>query len=146
VRVAALLLALSAAASWGIGGILLKKSLGNITPTTVIVFQYALGAVVIAGWLLATAGAGGFAQTVERRWGALLVLSVLQIAGYVFFVVAIKHAGEGSLPTSTVIAIAACYPALIAILSGPLLDERLGWNDFVGVGLIVAGVVVTQVR
>jgi uncharacterized membrane protein len=145
-RVAALLFALSAAASWGIGGILLKRGLGNITPTTVIVFQYALGVVVIAGWLLATAGAGGMVETIERRWGALLVLSALQIAGYIFFVVAINHAGEGSLPTSTVIAIAASYPALVAILSGPLLDERLGWNDFLGVALIIVGVVVTQVR
>ena len=83
---------------------------------------------------------------IERRWLSLLILVSLQIGGYIFFVTAIKNAGEGSLPTSTVIAIAASYPALVAVLSGPFLGESLGWQQFMGVGLIIAGVIVSQVH
>lgn len=145
-RVAALILALSAAVSWGIGGILLKKGLSHVSPTTFLVFQYVLGAVAIGGWVLFTGGAGAAIDSVERRWPGLILLVALQVGGYICFVSAIDRAGPGSISTAAVIAIAASYPALVAILSGPLLGERLGWNDAVGVGLIVAGVVMTQLR
>jgi uncharacterized membrane protein len=146
VKVAALILALSAAASWGVGGILLKKGTNLVSPTTILVFQYAVGIVVIGGWLAATGGAATALHGIERRWQTLLVLVSLQIVGYLFFVVAIKNAGEGSLPTSTVIAIAASYPALVAVLSAPFLGESLGWQQFLGVGLIIGGVIVSQVH
>jgi uncharacterized membrane protein len=146
VRVAALLFALSAAASWGIGGILLKRGLDTVAPTTILVVQYVVGLVAVGGWVLVTAGAASAIDEVERRWAALLVLVSIQIAGYIFFLVAIKNAGEGSLPTATVIAICACYPALVAVLSGPFLDERLAWNDVLGVTLVILGVVATQLR
>lgn len=145
-RVAALLFALSAAVSWGVGGILLKRGLDTVAPTTILVVQYVVGLVAIAGWVLATGGGSIGLQEVERRWPALLILVSIQIAGYVFFLVAIKNAGEGSLPTATVIAICACYPALVAVLSGPFLDERLGWNDILGVTLVILGVIATQLR
>jgi uncharacterized membrane protein len=146
VRVAALLFALSAAASWGVGGILVKRGLDTIAPTTILVVQYVLGVIAVGGWVVATGGAAAGLDEIERRWAPLLVLVSIQIAGYVFFLVAIKNAGEGSLPTATVIAICACYPALVAILSGPFLNERLGWNDILGVTLVILGVVATQLR
>ncbi len=145
-KVAALLLALSAAASWGIGGILLKRGTNLVSPTTILVFQYAVGIVVITGWLLATGGGASALHGIERRWLSLLLLVSLQIGGYIFFVTAINKAGEGSLPTSTVIAIAASYPALVAVLTGPFLGEALGWQQFLGVGLIITGVIVSQVH
>jgi uncharacterized membrane protein len=43
-----------------------------------------------------------------------------------------------------VIAIAASYPAVAAILSSPMLGESLHWNDALGVALVVSGVIVTQ--
>jgi hypothetical protein len=48
VRVAALLFALSAAVSWGVGGILLKRGLDTVAPTTILVVQYVVGLVAIA--------------------------------------------------------------------------------------------------
>jgi uncharacterized membrane protein len=145
-RVAALLFALSAAVSWGVGGILLKRGLDTVAPTTVIIVQYVVGLLAIGGWVLATGGAANLLHEFDRRWASLLVLVSIQVAGYIFFVVAIKNAGEGSLPTATVIAIAACYPALVAVLSGPFLGESLGWNDILGVTLVILGVVATQLR
>jgi drug/metabolite transporter (DMT)-like permease len=146
VRAAALLLALAAAASWGIGGILLKKGTNVVSPTTILVVQYALGILLIGGWVAATGGASAAIDHVGRRWPLLLGIVTLQIVGYVCFVVAIQKGGTGSLPTATVVAIAACYPALVAVLSGPMLGERIGWHQAAGIGLVIAGVVLTQIR
>jgi drug/metabolite transporter (DMT)-like permease len=143
-RVAALLLAVAAATAWGFGGILLKRGVTVVSPTTILVFQYVLGVVVLGGWVLTTGGASGGIDSVRDRWPALAVISVLQITGYVCFTLAVRHAGAGSIPTATAVAIAASYPALVAVLSGPLLDESLGWHQVVGVALVIGGVIVSQ--
>jgi drug/metabolite transporter (DMT)-like permease len=145
-RAVALMLALSAALCWGIGGILLKKGLAHISPATFLALQYLLGGVAVLIWLAARGELSAGLHAIGQRWLGLLGVVVLQVAGYIFFVVAIGRAGAHSLPTATVIAIAASYPALVAVLSGPILGEQLGWNDAVGVALIVSGVVVTQLR
>ena len=143
-RVAVLLLALTSAVCWGVGGILIKKGTNVVSPATILVFQYALGVLIIGTWILARGDVGESLSAVGRRWPLLLALALLQIGGYVAFVVAVKLAGEGAVPTTTIVAIAATYPALVAVLSGPVLGESLQWNDAVGVALIVSGVVVTQ--
>jgi uncharacterized membrane protein len=140
VRVTALLLALAAAGSWGIGGVLLKRGTDLVTPATILIFQYAVGFALVLGWLAATGGVGTTAEAIERRWGTILVLVLFQIGGYVFFVTGVRHAGEGSIPTSVVIAISACYPALVVLLSGPFLGEALEWNHLAGALLVVTGV------
>jgi drug/metabolite transporter (DMT)-like permease len=144
VRVAALLLAFGAAASWGIGGILLKRGTDHVSPTTILIFQYALGAALVGVWIAVTGGAAGFGDAVGRRWAALLVIALFQIAGYVFFISSVRYAGEGSIPTAVAVAISAAYPALVALLSGPFLGENLGWNHVAGVLLVVGGVIVAQ--
>ena len=126
------------------GGILIKKGTDTVAPTTILVFQYGVGAVMVAVWILATSGAGGALAAVERRWPLLVAILLLQLTAYVAFIVAVKHAGEGSISTPAVIAIAASYPAVAAILSGPMLGEALHWNDALGVALVVSGVIVTQ--
>jgi uncharacterized membrane protein len=141
VRVTALLLAIAAAGSWGVGGILLKRGTDVVSPTTILVFQYTLGVALVTGWLAATGGLGTMADAVERRWGTILVLVLFQIAGYVFFVSSVQNAGSGSVPTSVVIAISAAYPAIVVLLSGPFLGEAREWNHLVGALLVVTGVV-----
>jgi drug/metabolite transporter (DMT)-like permease len=141
VRLVALLLALAAAGSWGVGGILLKRGTDVATPATILAFQYLTGLVLVIGWLAATGGTGAMADAVERRWGTLLVLVLFQIGGYVFFISSVRHAGEGSIPTSVAIAISAAYPAIVVLLSGPFLGEALHWNHVAGALLVVAGVV-----
>jgi uncharacterized membrane protein len=44
-----------------------------------------------------------------------------------------------------VLAIAAMYPALVAVVSGPFLGEHLALHHAVGLALIIAGVIVTLV-
>jgi uncharacterized membrane protein len=144
VRLAALLLALCAAGSWGVGGVLLKRGTDVVSPATILVFQYVVGVIGVGTWLLVSRNLDDTLAAVGRRWPALLLLVSLQIAGYVLFVVAVRYAGDGSLPTATVVAIAASYPALVAVLSGPLLGEQLHWNHALGVALVVCGVIVAQ--
>ena len=143
-KIAALLLALSAAISWGVGGIVLKRGIGAISPTTILVFQYLLGLVVLGAWVVSTGGGAGALESVRDRWSQLLVISVLQIGGYVCFILAVRYAGEGSIPTATAVGIAAAYPAIVAVLSAPFLDENLGWQHIAGIVLIVGGVIVSQ--
>jgi drug/metabolite transporter (DMT)-like permease len=145
VRAAALILALSAAAAWTVGGVLLKKGTDVVSPATILIFQYVAGVVAISVYLLATSGVGATLAAAERQWLRLLVLAACQIGGYVCFVVAVGHAGKGSLPTAAVLAIAATYPAFVAVVSGPFLGEQLDWHQALGVALIVAGVIVTLV-
>jgi drug/metabolite transporter (DMT)-like permease len=142
--VAALLLALAAAGSWGIGGVLLKRGTDVVSPLTILVFQYVLGVALVGAWVVAKYGAANVAHAVERRWGVLLLIALFQTAGYVFFVSAVGRAGEGSIPTSVAVSISAAYPALVALLSGPFLGEELHWNHFAGVLLVVAGVILAQ--
>jgi drug/metabolite transporter (DMT)-like permease len=141
VRLTAVLLAVAAASSWGIGGILLKRGTDVVTPATILVFQYALGFTLVLGWLAATGGLGSMAAAVQNRWGTILVLVLFQIAGYVLFVTSVKYGGAGSVPTSVVIAISASYPAIVVLLSGPFLGEALQWNHLAGALLVVTGVV-----
>ena len=103
-----------------------------------------LTAILLVAWIVATRGVGDTLAAVERRWPLLLAILAVQFAAYLSFIVAVKHAGAGSLSTSAVIAIAAAYPAVAALLSGPMLGEGLHWNDALGVALIVSGVIVTQ--
>ena len=144
-RAAALIFALSAALSWTVGGVLLKKGTDVVSPATIVIFQYVTGVVVVATWLLASGGASATIAAVERQWLRLLILVACQIGGYVCLVVAVGHAGRGSLPTAAVLAIAAVYPALVAIVSGPLLGEHLNWHHALGIALIIGGVIVTLV-
>ncbi len=140
-RVTALLLAIAAAGSWGIGGILLKRGTDVVSPATILAVQYALGLTLVLAWVAATGGMGSMADSVERKWPTLLVLVGFQIAGYVFFVTSVRNAGSGSVPTSVVIAISASYPAIVVLLSGPFLGETLAWNHLAGALLVVGGVV-----
>ena len=144
-RVAALIFALSAAVAWTVGGVLLKKGTDVVSPTTILVFQYVTGVVAMGIWLLASGGGQAAIDAVERQWLRLLILVACQIGGYVCFVVAVGHAGKGSLPTAVVFAIAAIYPALIAVVSGPLLGEHLALHHALGLTLIIAGVIVTLI-
>ena len=127
-RILALLLALTAAGSWGVGGILIKKGTDVASPATILAFQYCGGGLLLLAYIVATRGASDSIAAVERRWPLLLGILFLQLTAYVAFVVAVKHAGPESISTSAVIAIAAAYPAVAAILSGPVLGESLHWN------------------
>ena len=143
-RVAALLLAVSAAVAWGVGSVLVKRASDVVSPTTILVFQYVLGVALVGGRIAFSGGASAAFGAVGGRWPALIAISLVQVAGYVCFIVAIGRAGEGSIPTSAAVAIAASYPALVAVLSGPFLGESLAWNHVAGIALVISGVILSQ--
>src|SRR5207302_1935062 len=97
----------------------------------------------VAVFILARGEWSATASGIGARWPALLVIIFFQIAGYVFWIASVKTAGA-AIPTAAVIAIAASYPALVAVLSGPVLGEHLHWNHALAVVLIVGGVVISQ--
>jgi len=143
VKAVALLLALSAATSWGIGGVLVKRGLASVSPETILVVQYALGCAGVALFVLARGHWSSTASGIGAHWPAVLVIVLFQFGGYVFWIASVKTDGT-AIPTAAVIAIAASYPALVAILSAPVLGEHLHWNHALAVVLIVGGVVISQ--
>jgi drug/metabolite transporter (DMT)-like permease len=144
VKATALILALSASAAWGIGGLLVKRGLANVSPEAILVFQYALGFVGVAAFVAVRGDWTETASSIAANWLAVLVIVIFQIGGYIFWIAAVHSAGK-AISTAAIIAIAASYPALVAVLSGPILGEHVGWNDAVAVVLIVAGVIISQV-
>ena len=143
-RIAALAFALAAAASWGVGGVLLKRGLDVVSPTTFLVFQYLLGIVLVGAWIVASGGVRGSVDAAAERWPALAAISLFQIGGYVCFIVAARYSGEGSIPTAAALGIAAAYPAVIAVLSAPILGQALRWNHAPATALLVGAVILAQ--
>jgi drug/metabolite transporter (DMT)-like permease len=123
---------------------MLKKGTGVAAPTTIVTLQYLVGMVLVGGWIAATGGLAGALDSIGRRWQILFAAVLLQIAGYIMFVVGLRHAGSNSLPTAAVVAIAAVNPAFVALLSAPVLGEHLSWNHAVAIALILAGILFTQ--
>ena len=98
-----LVLALSVATSWGIGGLLVKRGLATVSPQTILVLQYAIGALGVAVFILARGEWSMTASWIGTKWLPLLVIVFFQIAGYVFWIAAVKTAGS-AIPTAAVMA------------------------------------------
>lgn len=63
--------------------------------------------------------------------GVLLVIEIcVMVTGFVLLGLVESHA------------VFACYPLLVAALSGPILGERVGWRRWVAIGLGFVGVVI----
>lgn len=144
-RIGVLLLAVFAAVSWGFGAVLLKRGGDVLSPSIVLAAQYLLGLVFILGWMVARGSLADATVTVGRERATLLPIILLMIVGYIAFVAGVDLAAPRGLPTSIFVAIAASYPGIVALLSGPLLGEQLAWNHALAVVLIIGGVVLALV-
>ena len=82
-----------------------------------------------AGGLRAAAAT---AQPVMQAFRALLLITEVCVMIYGFTLLGLVESH----------AVFACYPLLIAALSGPILGERVGWRRWVAIGVGFAGVVV----
>ena len=140
----ALVFAIASALTWGVGSVLLKRISDTVSPTTFIVSQYVIGAILIGGSIVVTGHAGGALSEVGERWTGIFVAAIFLAGGYLLFIAAVKYAGEGSLPTAAAIAIASSYPAVVALLSATFLDEALGWNHALAVALVLTAVLLLQ--
>ena len=93
-----------------------------------------------AAFVLAVAArkAGGLSAAAQSAFpwlqafrGALLVIEInIMVLGFVFLGLVESHA------------VFACYPLLIAALSGPVLGEGVGWRRWVAIGVGFVGVLV----
>ncbi len=93
-----------------------------------------------AAFVLAVAArkAGGLSAAAQSAFpwlqafrGALLVIEInIMVLGFVFLGLVESHA------------VFACYPLLVAALSGPVLGERVGWRRWVAIGVGFVGVVI----
>ncbi len=140
----ALVLAILASLAWGIGAVFLKRVADAVAPSTYIVFQYLLGAVLVGGWMAASGRLSAAFHSVAREKGGLVAAALLLVAGYLFFIAAVKYAGRGSIPTAAAIAIASAYPVIVALLSAPVLDEHLAWNHVAAITLVFGAVILAQ--
>jgi drug/metabolite transporter (DMT)-like permease len=82
-----------------------------------------------AGGLRAAAAT---AQPVMQAFRALLLITEVCVMIYGFTLLGLVESH----------AVFACYPLLIAALSGPILGERVGWRRWIAIGVGFAGVVV----
>ena len=74
----------------------------------------------------------------RRRLGALIaLLALLDTGGYVFF-----NLGVGHAPTAIVAAASAPYAVVPIVMGVSLFAERPTRPQWLGVGLVVAGVIV----
>jgi transporter family protein len=125
------LLALCAALFWAVGQVLVKKGFDHIPPLWSNIFTNTLVCVI---HIVPVLFLSGFRITVPPL--PILVTIVITASFYHTFYYAISK-GEISL-TGTLVA---GYPMITVLLSGLFLGERLEPVQYLGVGLVVTGVV-----
>jgi transporter family protein len=98
---------------------------------------YLVGVVAFAAWNW-RAVAPGFAMLSWRALGLFVVASVLGalVANLLWIFVLRGGSSVGVLSTLT-----AAFPLVTALLAYLLLGERMGWLAWVGIALVLAGVV-----
>lgn len=131
---------LGSGVTYGLYGIFSRRALRRYSPWTTLAYAFAAG----VPFLLVT-------QTIERiesalaRPGAagwLLVLALVPtLGGYALYTSGLRFLG------STVAAIlVATEPVMAVLWAAVFLGEQLGWLQLVGVGVVMAGVVVLQLN
>jgi drug/metabolite transporter (DMT)-like permease len=115
----------------------LSRHLGaNYNPYMVVMLRYWFFAVFVIA--VAARQPGGIRAAVRSATPATQIFrGFLLVAEIVVIVFAFVHLG---LIASH--AIFACYPLLVAALSGPVLGERVGWRRWTAIGIGFAGVLI----
>lgn len=102
----------------------------------VIMIRYWVFATVVVTWSVRRAGSLRAAAATTQPWmqgfrGVLLAAEVCtMVAGFVLLGLVESHA------------VFACYPLLIAALSGPVLGEKVGWRRWAAIGAGFVGILV----
>ena len=118
---------------WGIPYLLIKVAVGEVTPVVLVFVRCAIGAALLLPWTIAT----GQLRPALRHWRALLLFTVLEMAGPWFL---IAYA-EGSLSSSLTGLLVAGVP-FVAALAARLVgeEERLTPVRILGMGIGVVGI------
>ena len=127
------LLFLTMSVIWGVPYLLIKVAVGEVTPEMLVFVRCVVGAALLLPWTIAK----GQLRPALRHWRALLLFTVLEVAGPWFL---IAYA-EGSLSSSLTGLLVAGVPfvaALAARLAGE--DERLTPIRILGMAIGVVGI------
>ena len=120
---------------WGIPYLLIKVAVGSFNPATVVFFRTTVGALL----LLPLTMLRGELRPVLTRWRALLVFTVIEIAGPWFLLSDAERHLTSSL-SGLLVAAVPLVGALLAWLTGA--DERVGMRRLAGLLVGLAGVAV----
>ena len=105
------------------------------TYMVVMIRYWFFAAFVIA---LAARAPGGIRAAVRTRQPKVQVFRALLLAAEICVMVT----GVTILGLVESQAVFACYPLLVALLSGPVLGEKVGWRRWVAIGIGFAGVLI----
>jgi drug/metabolite transporter (DMT)-like permease len=107
-------------------------------PMALAVMQIAVGALV--GWIVVAARGGLGTAWSDMPWGVLLYLSIIATS----LVIAVQTWALGRTSPIKATLLFSTEPIFAAIFAGVFFGERMSSREFMGAGLILLGVLVTE--
>jgi drug/metabolite transporter (DMT)-like permease len=130
-----LALALVTAACWATLPVALKISLEQVDAITLTWFRFLVAAVLMGAWLAWRGGAiAPYRALGARQWGMLGVAGVMLLGNYVFYLLGVQYTTPANAQLLIQLA-----PLLMALGGILVFGERFAPAQWVGLGLIVAG-------
>lgn len=126
--------------TYGLYGIFSRRALRRYSPWTTLTYAFAAGAF----FLLVTQSVGSIESALARPGAAvwLVILALLPtLGGYVLYTFSLR-----SLDAAVAAILVATEPVMAVLWAAIFLGERLSWLQLVGVGVVMAGVVVLQLN
>lgn len=134
-HLAAILTALFVTLLWSSSWVLIKWGLEEIAPLPFAGLRYALAALVLVPFALTARARASLGRLGARGWLWLLAFGLLQYA----ITQACQFLALAILPATTLSLMLAFTPALVALMGGLFLGERVGAREWAGVGAFLAG-------
>jgi drug/metabolite transporter (DMT)-like permease len=120
---------------WGIPYLLIKVAVGEVSPVLLVFVRCAVGAALLLPWTIAA----GQLRSALRHWRALLLFTVLEMAGPWLLIAYAEQSLSSSL-TGLLVAGVPFVAALAAVLLGE--EERLTRTRVLGMVIGVVGIAV----
>src|SRR6187401_1977873 len=118
---------------WGIPYLLIKVAVGEVSPGVLVFARCVVGAAILLPWTIAK----GQLRPALRHWKALLLFTVLEMAGPWLLLSYAEQSLSSSL-TGLLVATVPFVAALAARLAGE--EERLTPVRLLGMGIGVVGI------
>ena len=120
---------------WGVPYLLIQVAVGEVTPVVLVFVRCVIGAALLLPWTIAT----GQLRPALRHWRALLLFTVLEMAGP-WLLIAYAEESLSSALTGLLVAGVPFVAALAGLLLGE--EERLTPVRLLGMGIGVVGIAV----
>jgi drug/metabolite transporter (DMT)-like permease len=120
---------------WGVPYLLIKVAVGEVSPVVLVFVRCVVGAALLLPWTIAT----GQLRPALRHWRALLLFTVLEMAGP-WLLIAYAEESLSSALTGLLVAGVPFVAALAGLLLGE--EERLTPVRLVGMAIGVVGIAV----